>query len=169
MSRSYAEQMQEIANKYMDSGQSWPATAREIAAWAIRERLWEPSGSALIDQCADQLARAMREEYITDPRGRAVRVKHAARLARQGRQLSLWADIRSASREHMEIAFQQQRQQIVGDCRQLKIDVDSYNENNNDGAPIQMVFDFTLDLEELEVTYDRSPSTAELSVSEMRT
>ncbi|MFH1747711.1 MAG: hypothetical protein ABIG44_11805 [Planctomycetota bacterium] len=169
MSRSYTEKMQEVANKYMDSGQSWPATAREVAAWAIRERLWEPSDSALIDQCADHLARAMREEYITDPQGRAVRVKHAARLARQGRQLNLWADIRSASREHMEITFQQRRHQIVGDCRQLKIDVDSYNDNNNNGAPIQMVFDFTLDLEELEMTDDRSPCTTELTVSEMTT
>jgi hypothetical protein len=50
----------------------------------------------------------------------------------------------------MGIAFQQRRQQIVGDCRQLKSDVDSYNENRNPSSPIQMVFDFTLDLVELE-------------------
>jgi hypothetical protein len=50
----------------------------------------------------------------------------------------------------MEIAFQQRRQQIVGDCRQLKSDMDSYNQNHNVGKPIQMVFDFTLDLEEIE-------------------
>jgi hypothetical protein len=38
----------------------------------------------------------------------------------------------------MEIAFQQRRQQILGDCRQLKTDVDSYNDNYNSGsaAPI---------------------------------
>jgi hypothetical protein len=29
--------------------------------------------------------------------------------------------------------------------------VDSYNENHNPGKPIQMVFDFTLDLEEAEM------------------
>ena len=51
----------------------------------------------------------------------------------------------------MEAAFQQRRQQIVSDCRQLKIDVDSYNENHNSGRLIQMVFDFTLDLAELEL------------------
>ena len=50
----------------------------------------------------------------------------------------------------MAIAFQQRRQQIVGDCRQLKADTDSYNENNNTGKPIQMVIDFTDDLAELE-------------------
>ena len=93
----------------------------------------------------------MREEYITDPQGRTVRAKHVARVERDGEQIPLWADIRTADRQHMEIAFQQRRQQIVGDCRQLKTDVDSYNENRNPGAAIQMVFDFTLDVAELEV------------------
>ena len=51
----------------------------------------------------------------------------------------------------MEAAFQQRRQQIVADCRQLKVDVDSYNHNQNVGRPIQMVFDFSLDLAELEL------------------
>ena len=50
----------------------------------------------------------------------------------------------------MDVAFKQRREQVVGGCRQLKTDVDRYNENENDGDPIQMIFDFTLDLEELE-------------------
>ena len=38
---------------------------------------------------------------------------------------------------------QQRRHQIVGDCRQLKMDVDSYNQNRTPDQPIQMIFDFT--------------------------
>lgn len=41
----------------------------------------------------------------------------------------------------MQIAFQQRRQQIVGDCRQLKLDVESFNENRCLDNPIQVVFD----------------------------
>ena len=93
----------------------------------------------------------MREEYITDPQGRTVRAKHVARVERSGEQIALWADIRTANRQHMEIAFQQRRQQIVGDCRQLKADVDSYNENRNPGPPVQLVLDFTADVQEMEV------------------
>jgi hypothetical protein len=49
----------------------------------------------------------------------------------------------------MELAFQQRRQRIVGDCRQLKIDIDSYNANYNaSGEPIQIVLDFTDDVTE---------------------
>lgn len=150
MSKGYYEQMQGIVSKYIDDGQPWPATSHQIAAWAIRSHLWAPQQSAIIDQCAEHLARAMREEYIVDPQGRTVRAKHAARMERDGEQQVFWADIRNASRDHMAIAFQQRRQQIVGDCRQLKADVDSYNDNKNPEAPIQMVFDFTADLQEFE-------------------
>lgn len=67
----------------------------------------------------------MREEYITDRRGRRVRAKHPVRTRRGGEQITLWDDIRTAARPHMEMAFQQRRNQIVGECRQLKTDVDS--------------------------------------------
>lgn len=155
MSKTFVEYMQDIANKYMDSGEPWPASTRDIAGWAIRNRLWEPSRSTLVDQCAEQLARAMREEYIHDPQGRTVRAKHAARREVNGEQQTFWADIRTAPRDHMELAFQQRRQQILGDCRQLKVDADSFNDNENPGEPIQMVFDFTLDLLEIEALSTR--------------
>jgi len=147
---SYNDQMQGIANQYMNSGQSWPASARDIAAWAIRSGLWKPQPADLVERCADHLARAMREEYIVDAQGRTVRAKHAVRIIGGPKNLTLWGDIRTASRKHMHVAFQQRRQQIVGDCRQLKADVDSYNANWSKEEPIQMVFDFRKDLEELE-------------------
>ena len=50
----------------------------------------------------------------------------------------------------MKLAFQQRRQQIVGDCKQLKADVDSYNDLNSDAEPLQIIFDFTMDLAEIE-------------------
>ncbi|MGA2464409.1 MAG: hypothetical protein ABSH06_08665 [Thermodesulfobacteriota bacterium] len=143
--------LQKIVNAYMQADQPWPATTHEIAIWAVSQKLWKPPASTIIDECANQLARAMREEHIVDPQGRTVRAKHVARIERNGEQLRLWDDIRRASRQHMEVAFQQRRQQIVGDCRQLKTDIDSYNENKTPTKPIQMVFDFTLDLKEAEV------------------
>lgn len=148
---TYNEQLQAIVNQYREGGHAWPATARAIAAWAIGDELWLPQRSTLVSQCAELLSQAMREEYITDPQGRKVRAKHAARMKREDEQLVLWEDIRTAAPEHMQIAFQQRRQQIVGDCRQLKTDVDSYNENTSRSAPIQLVLDFTDDVAELEV------------------
>ena len=152
---NFTKQLQRITDRYREAGQPWPATAREIARWAILKNLWQPSHSDLINQCADQLARAMREEYYIDPQGRSVRTKHAAKIRRNGELVGLWDDIRTADREYMAIAFQQRRQQTVGDCRQLKTDVDSYNENRNMGAPVNLVLDFTKDVQELEMCEER--------------
>ena len=145
---TYTEQLQRIANEYMRETGTTEATSREIAMWAITNHFWEPQPAALVKQCAEEISRAMREEYTTDEQGRRVRSKHVAMMERSGEQVRLWADLRTATREHMEIAFQQRRQQIVGDCRQLKSDVDSYNENYNSAEAIQIIFDFTVDLEE---------------------
>lgn len=145
---SYTQQLQRIVDRYQRAAEPWPATTRAIARWAIGRGLWVAQPASLEDQCASQLARAMREEYVRDPQGRTVRAKHAARMEQDGEQLTFWADIRTAGRAHMEIAFQQRRQQVLSDCRQLKSDVDSYNDNANSGKAIQMIFDFTLDLEE---------------------
>lgn len=148
---SLVEQNQKVISKYRESGESWPATAVEIARWAIHKKLWEIHPSKLVRQCADQLAQAMREEFITDPQGRRVRAKHAAPYPEQGKLALKWDDMRTASNQHMEMAFAHRRQQIVGDCRQLKTDIDSYNENyNKGGRPVQGYFDFTDDLAELE-------------------
>jgi hypothetical protein len=95
---TYSEQLQQIANKYMRETGITTATAREIGAWAIEKGLWAPQPSALIRQCAEELSRAMREEYVTDPQGRRVRAKHVATVDRAGEQMPLWADIRTASR-----------------------------------------------------------------------
>lgn len=148
---TYAQQMQAIVRDYQAAHLGVAFQARDVAEWAIRRKLWEAHPAAMLNRCAEDIARAMREEYIVDGKGRRVRVKHAVTVSRDGKQLTLWADMRTAPRQHMELAFRQRRQQILGDCRQLKTDVDSYNESLNPAEPIQLVFDFALDLEELEL------------------
>jgi hypothetical protein len=148
---SLVEQNQRIVAKYRAAGQPWPATAVDIARWAIGQRLWEVHPSRVVRQCADQIAEAMRQEYITDPQGRRVRVKHVAPYEERGQMVLRWGDMRDDSHGHMELAFSYKRQLIVSDCRQLKLEIDSYNQNYNTGRSVQGIFDFTDDLAELEI------------------
>lgn len=148
------EQRLRIVDDYIRNGEPWPATARQIAGWAIRQKRWAPATELAIAKCAEELARAMREEVYVDPQGREVRTKHAARILEKGTQKTFWDDIRRADRKHMEIAFQQRRQGIVGDCSRLKVDVDSFNENRNPGVPIQLILDFTDDVAEIEAVVE---------------
>lgn len=148
--RTKAGQYQDIVAKYRAAGQTWPATMALVANWALKNGMWAPHPQAALRQLARELSRAMREEYMTDPMGRRVRTKHAVVTTRDGAQIAIWDDIRTAPRKHMAVAFQQRRERIVGDCRQLKTDVDSYNDAHIEEEPIQLVFDFTRDLRELE-------------------
>ena len=54
---TYSEQLQQIANRYMQETGTTTVTAREIGAWAIQKGLWAPQPSALIRQCAEELSR----------------------------------------------------------------------------------------------------------------
>jgi hypothetical protein len=144
------KQIEKIINEYRRSGEAWPATKREIGAWALRTGRWQMSSSAILDRCANEIGEVMGEMYFTDKRGRRVRLLHPATVRRQGEIFTEWDDIRTASRQHMQIAFQQKRKAIVGECRQLKTDMDSYNDAHGDAPPIQISFDFTMDIAEFE-------------------
>jgi hypothetical protein len=148
---NYTKQMQKIVQEYRLSREPWPASAKTIADWAIMSGRWEMPAAAIRRRCADDIAAAMREEYYTDAKRRRVRLLHPSPLlAAGGERTIVWDDIRTATRSHMELSFQTRRRGVVSDCRQFKVDVDSYNDAHADAEPIQVVFDFTMDLAEEE-------------------
>ena len=153
---TYVKQMQRIVDEYRVSGLPWPTSAKSIADWAISTGQWELPAAAIRRRCADDIASAMREEYMTDRKGRRVRLLHPAPVPIDGQTEMFWDDIRTASRDHMAVSFQHRRKGIVGDCRQMKLDVDSYNDSHADAEPIQIVFDFTMDIAELEAAEDEA-------------
>ena len=168
LAKTYTESLQDIVELYRTAGQRWPATSKEIARWAYREGHYLPQEQGIVAQLARELSRAMREECYTDPQGRRVRTKHAARrfgeeLAVEGdeakSQKMFWADIRTDDPDHIILALQQRRQQIVGDCKQLKTDADSFNENHPSEKQVQIVFNFMEDLEELDQPTEYRPAT----------
>ena len=147
--------LQDLIEKYRRRHKVSSVNLHEVAAWAVREREYEPEHSSTIKILHQELAAAYREVYYTDQQGRRVRKKHAERVWREvseGKQEQLvwWHDITDATRPQMQAAFQQRRHGIVMDCRQLKNDVDSYNENYNSAVPIQIWFDFREDLADSE-------------------
>ena len=142
------EQLQRIVADYRAAGEAWPATAEEMAEWAVSHDRYQLTRGMAVTQCREHIARAMRLEHVRDNKGRSVRRYYAARLRRDGKQMTLWADW-DADRSFMEVAVANRRNQILGECRQLKTDLDSYNDRHALEIPIQASFDFTVDLEEL--------------------
>jgi len=113
------------------------------------------------DFLAGQMASALREEMDTDAQGRRYRVNRAARVMKGGVQYTFWAKMGFAPHEHMQIAFAQRRELIIGENVQLKTDVDVYNDMNRGKQPaIQLVLDYTDDVAEREAVGRRPPQSA---------
>jgi len=154
LKRTKTEYCQDIVKKYVTATKKDEWDLMEVARWAIQQNMWESTPANAQKQCAHDLARALRAEVFTDPQHRTVRKKHAFKT----HQGWFWSDIDLIRPEHMHLSLQQRRGYVLGDCKQLKTDLDSYNDNNSHGAQIQMSFDFTTDLHELTmpVTYPKS-------------
>ena len=154
------EHLQSIWHQYEIEHQHLPTSARQAVDWAVSAGLLKLPEIDPYDVLAGQMAQALREEYQTDHKGRRYRVNHAVRVTKAGVQQTFWAILGFAPHDHMEKAFAQRREQIVGDCVQLKTDVDAYNDINvGKQSPIQIVLDFTDDVAE------REASTAPKSMS----
>ncbi len=142
------EQLQQAWHKFKQHNGHLPVSAREASIWAVQNGLVSLPEVDPYDVLADDMARALREEYARDKQGRRYRVNHAVRVTRRGVQYTMWAVLPTASRDYMQRAFTQRREQVVGDLVQLATDVDVYNDMTEGGEPIQMVLDFTADIEE---------------------
>jgi len=144
-----SERLQTIWHRYEAERQHRPSSAREAVEWAVGEGLLRLPRIDPYDVLAGDMANALREEIQTDHQGRRYRVNHAVRVTKGGVQYTFWAVMNYAPHEHMEKAFAQRREQIIGDCVQLRTDVDAYNDMARGQRPqIQMLLDFTDDVAE---------------------
>jgi hypothetical protein len=145
---TYNEQLQKVWHAFEKEHGHVPATARDAVQWGVERRMIETPPVDPLAKLAEDMSRALREEYATDRDGRRYRVNHAVRVTRGGVQHTFWAMMSDAPREHMQKAFIQRREQIVGDCVQLATDVEAYNAMKESQPPIPMLFDFRDDVEE---------------------
>jgi len=155
------ERLQRIWHHYDANKGHRPTSAREAVEWAVKEGLIELPDSDPYDVLAGQMSDALRDEYQTDGKGRRYRVNHAVRVTNAGVQQTFWGVMGFASHDHMERAFTQRREQIVGDNLQLKTDVDVYNDLNRGKRPeIQLVLDYSDDVAERQALMSIHPKRA---------
>ena len=150
---TYNDQMRRIYKKYIDNGGRIPVKLDDLYAYAHANGLWEPQPADARKKFCNDMSRALREDHFTDEKGRTVRRIQAAlhtEMDENGRKVrkSLWDDIDTAPRKHIENAFGVRRGQIVGDCKQLKNDADHRNDVCPDEEAFIPLFDFTDDVEE---------------------
>ncbi|WP_239366083.1 hypothetical protein [Snodgrassella communis] len=132
----------------------------DLAGWAISNGKYKPNIQDEIQIAAKSITQVMREEIRTSPSGKRYRAMHAVKEKINGKQLALWGDLDNPETpiEFFIKSFAQRRQQIVGDCFQLKTDVDVCNEKRN--SNIQLILDFADDVAEAEYLRDHKDDVA---------
>jgi hypothetical protein len=161
---AYHTQVKEYINRFakekgIPSGLIDP---HEVAEWAYSNGLHKPNVRTIIDAIAADITQVFREEYRLSASGLRYRAMHSVKKKVGNKTLWLWADMDNpdAQREHFERSFADRRRQIVGDCVQLKTDVDVYNEKHSTEPAIQLILDFTDDVAELQQLDQDEPKAA---------
>lgn len=126
-----------------------PFDLHEVYRWANAKGLWEAPKDLAEKMFIKEVAQDLREVYIDTDDGSRVREYHAV-IKGEGAQRTLWANIFTAPKKHLEEGFGQRRQQSLGDARQLKADIDYVNKKRFKKDPITMSFNFDEDLAEEE-------------------
>lgn len=119
----------------------------DVVRFAVKKHYKLPTPQSPEDRLKKMIAKAIRQEVKHDKvTGKPYRVNH--HYTESGTQRHLWVDIDEAPRKAIFTSFQARREQMVGDGLQLSLDVDHWNSANPDKEPIQIVMDFTEDIEE---------------------
>lgn len=137
------EQLLRIRDEYRAAHDNEPATSREMADWAVENGKYKLPTHATERRCAEELAEAMRMDLMTVEGGRRVRTMHAWPATSQR---TLWDHITTISRPNMQLSVAQKRNGIVGELKQMKVDLDYFNDLHADEPPLQMAFNFEGDL-----------------------
>lgn len=153
-----------IIDKYKEHfpNEPLPIDPRKIAEWAYDQCLWVPREIEPREILRRKLSRAFRHQYLLDPQGREVRANYAAIeeiMTPDGPKRSArFYPIFKAPLEVARQALALDRKQALATVQQMKIDFDSYNENNEHGALLPPLdLDFNKDIEEMSLPVDYDP------------
>lgn len=149
---TYDENMLRIWEQYQQDVSPDPTDLRDMGAWARKKGLWSPRLIDVDTTFARDMADVLRKQVRTDEAGRKYRAFiPAPGKGRDGLPLFKWADIDVAPRSHVEKGIQGERRQIANDCFALAMKVDHYNAKHLEEEPLQIVFNFEEDIEEMKI------------------
>jgi hypothetical protein len=159
-SRKMTYLLEQYAKSFPD--EPLPLDPRKVARWAYEHGLWKPADVAPQEVLRRKLCRALRHSYVRDPQGREVRANFAAieevMTVDGPKRMSKWYPIFKAPAEVVRQALALDRKQALATVQQMKLDFDSYNENNEGHEVLPPLdLDFNKDLEEMSLPTDYDP------------
>lgn len=131
-----------IRDEYRAEHENSPATARDMGEWAVSTGRYKLPPHATERKWAEELSEVMGMDMMTVNGNRRVRTMHTWRSA----QGNLWDHIRTISVPDMALSIAYRRNGVLGEVKQMKIDLDYFSELHPDEPAIQTSFNFEKDL-----------------------
>lgn len=147
-SKTYAEQLEALADQYRDETGEKSINLQDLAAWAYSRELLKPYPQDIIKMFAGQFGRALRSIHRTDEQGRVIRAHHAVPIRKDNQLTFEWYKIENMDFAEMQASSQYRRGLIANDVKQLNNDVESWNDNYSDGTLLDLDYNFNLDIAE---------------------
>lgn len=118
----------------------------KVAAWAIKNGLWEQQRLNAVKELAKTISRVAGKATFTDEDGNTVRKYHSWRLGED--QPMLWSAMDKITVENMTYSINARRDKLVGGALRAIIDSEYFNKHHNPGDPIEFETDLTKDVNE---------------------
>lgn len=142
------KERQRIIRAYIDETGEDGFDLTKVVRWAVLKgwQLPKPEDPFAVE--AKKFADAAREQISYDKdTGKPYRQYHAITEYHGGTQLHLWIDIDTAPRPRMHKSLTKRRDAMISDGVMLSYDADHWNAAHKAEEPIQLEWDFTLDIE----------------------
>lgn len=162
-SQRASRKMLHVRDQFLKSfpNEPLPIDPARVATWAYENNIWSPTDTDPREVLRRKLVRAFKNEYITDPQGRDVHANFAALVEVDTpdgpKRRSKFYTAFQAPPEVARQALALDRKQALNTVLQMKLDFDSYNDNNTYGAsldPLDVNFQKDLDEMSLPEVYD---------------
>ncbi len=151
-SKTYAEQLEALADRFRHETGEKSINLQDLAAWAYHHDLLKPYPQDIIKMFAGQFGRALRSIHRTDDQGRVIRAHHAVPIRKDNQTTFEWFKIENMDYSEMRASGQYRRGLISNDVKQLNTDLQSWNDNYSDGTLVDLDYNFNLDLAESEAS-----------------
>lgn len=148
------ELLQRMARRYREECglEDGAMESSAFADWLLAQGWVAPRPRTAKELVIRDIGRAMRSEYRRDDVGGfpyRANIAYRTTEQRTGEQMTFWVDPDIAPKKQVHLALTQRRNQILGDVMGLANDRDHYNRVRGEAeGPINMTFDFDLDVEE---------------------
>jgi hypothetical protein len=156
------KEMQKVIRYYKEETGKTEVDMKEVVRFAVTKLGWKvPPPKDPVDRLVSEFSKAARDEIrYDDTTGKPYRANHAYPVKQGEVQFHLWIDIDEAPRHLMLKSLIMRREQMVNDGLQLTYDADHWNSINPSEKPIQLVLDFTEDIEERKLASSEKKSAA---------